>query len=189
MFRRNRPQTFSFEEVEATLTRLGEHYEVQRAAELARAAEVSAHLARARKEATLQAELAATAVGQLAEIREQTTLRVAELKEARDREVKQLNRLVDTLAEQVEYLRAQLERTPKLGQVITPERGHPDVVTDLSLGLDYNDATPAYSEVPMWVPEEEEELRFLQEIGHIDTADLERELQKLGLNGPLDIDR
>jgi hypothetical protein len=114
----------------------------------------------------------------LRELREQSAARVDDLKDARDREVKQLNRLVEAMTEQVEYLRLQLERTPKLGQQIKtgPHEYGP---------LEVPEFDPT-SGPPPYIGDEEEDIRFLHEVGVLDTVQFQTELERIGADGPLD---
>jgi hypothetical protein len=114
----------------------------------------------------------------LHELHEQTDARIADLKDARDREVKQLNRLVEAMAEQVEYLRVQLERTPKLGQPIKTGPHEYDT-------LELPEFDPTSGPLP-YIGDEEEDIRFLHEVGALDTVQLQTELERIGADGPLD---
>ena len=88
--------------------------------------------------------------------------RIADLKEAHEREVKQLMRLVDALAEQIEYLRAQLGR-PFIGAA------HPGLnPTQQPLAVHDMDG----SSTSLHVSEEEEDLMALHEMGHVDDWEL-----------------
>lgn len=98
--------------------------------------------------------------------------RIADLKEAHEARVREMMRLVDALAEQVEYLRAQLGR-PFIAQNhpgLNPAQ-QPLVVHDM-------DDNP----VKLHVSEEEEDLLALHELGHVDDWELEALKGQLGLN-------
>lgn len=98
--------------------------------------------------------------------------RIADLKEAHEARVREMMRLVDALAEQVEYLRAQLGR-PFIAQNhpgLNPAQ-QPLVVHDM-------DDNPA----KLHVSEEEEDLLALHELGHVDDWELEALKGQLGLN-------
>lgn len=88
--------------------------------------------------------------------------RIADLKEAHEARVRELMRLVDALAEQVEYLRAQI------GRPFIPAK-HP--------GLNPTDQPVAVhdmeSPIPLHVSEEEEDLAALHAEGHLDDWELE----------------
>lgn len=97
--------------------------------------------------------------------------RIADLKEAHEARVRELMRLVDALAEQVEYLRAQLGR-PFIAQNhpgLNPAQ-QPLVVHDM------DGAAPK-----LHVSEEEEDLLALHEMGHVDDWELEALKGQLGL--------
>lgn len=104
-----------------------------------------------------------------------------DLRESRDREIKQLNRLVEALAEQIEYLRFQLQQVPKLGQPLQPVARTYTEAPDLP-DLDLEPGLAPY------VGDEEEDLRYAHEAGLIDTVQLQNELEALGVHGPLDVD-
>lgn len=94
--------------------------------------------------------------------------RIADLKEAHENRVRELMRLVDALAEQVEYLRAQLGR-PFIAQQhpgLNPAQ-QPPVVR-------HSDDVPPL----LHVPEEEEDLRALHEMGYLDDAQLAKALSE-----------
>ena len=94
--------------------------------------------------------------------------RVADLKDAHEREVKQLMRLVDALAEQIEYLRAQM--------------GRPNMARELGLNPSKQ---PVVMEGSMpYLSEEEEDLLALKEYGHLDERALEEALAQAGLRNP-----
>lgn len=93
--------------------------------------------------------------------------RIADLKEAHEREVKQLMRLVDALAEQVEYLRGQLGR-PNLSKVPS---------------LNPTEQPEFLATSNAFLSEEEEELRHLRKEGLISDLDLEQALAVAGLRG------
>lgn len=98
--------------------------------------------------------------------------RVADLKEAHEARVRELMRLVDALAEQVEYLRAQIGR-PFIAAKhpgLNPAQ-QPPVVHD----------TDGASTTPLHVSEEEEDLLALHEMGHVDDWELEALKGQLGL--------
>jgi hypothetical protein len=99
--------------------------------------------------------------------------RVADLKESHENRVRELMRLVDALAEQVEYLRAQLGR-PFIAA------GHPGLnpASQPQVVLDSSGA----STTPLHVSEEEEDLLALHEMGHVDDWELEALRGQLGLN-------
>lgn len=97
--------------------------------------------------------------------------RIADLKEAHEREVKQLMRLVDMLAEQVEYLRAQMGR-PNFARM---------------QGVNPSEQPPRLDDMPSslaHVSEDEEELRALHEAGHFSDTELEEALAAAGLRNP-----
>jgi len=98
--------------------------------------------------------------------------RIADLKEAHENRVRELMRLVDALAEQVEYLRAQLGK-PFISAShpgLNPAQ-QPLVIHDLD----------GASATPLHVSEEEEDLLALHETGHIDDWELEALKGHLGL--------
>lgn len=95
--------------------------------------------------------------------------RIEELKAAHAAEVKQLMRTVDVLAEQVEYLRAQLHPAP---------RALPAARADIP-DEDWGPLTPV--EVQPWMSEEEEDLRSLHNEGLLDAQELALALRKLGI--------
>ncbi len=81
-------------------------------------------------------------------------------------------RLVDALAEQVEYLRAQL------GRPFIPSK-HPGLnPTDQPLAVHSMDDEPSR----LHVSEEEEDLLALHELGHVDDWELEALRGQLGLS-------
>lgn len=87
--------------------------------------------------------------------------RIEDLKEAHEARVKELMRLVDALAEQVEYLRAQIGRP-----FIQAQHRGVNPAELLEVGPDELD-------VPKHVSEEEEDLRALREMGHLDEWEFE----------------
>lgn len=91
--------------------------------------------------------------------------RVLDLKAAHEQEVKQLMRLVDALAEQIEYLRAQAGR-PHMGRV-TPSGERVE--------------SPMENWTP-WVSEEEEDIEALREFGHLSEQEVENLRRELGLD-------
>lgn len=95
--------------------------------------------------------------------------RVADLKEAHEREVKHLKMLADVLAEQVEYLRAQ-------------RAGHPFISTQ-QRGTNPSELELVQPDSLAYMSEEEEDLRALQDNGHISPMDLEKALAQLQLRG------
>lgn len=90
--------------------------------------------------------------------------RVDDLKEAHEREIKALRLMIDALAEQIDYLRVQLNQSPRAREAI-PGLAESPMVED---GL------------PLFLTEEEEEAIALRQAGLISEADLERIQQ--GLN-------
>ena len=93
--------------------------------------------------------------------------RIEDLKEAHEARVTELMRLVDALAEQVEYLRAQIGRPFIQAQ----HRGiNP---------ADQIMVEPEDLDVPKHVSEEEEDLLALHELGHVDDWELEALKQQL----------
>lgn len=92
--------------------------------------------------------------------------RIADLKEAHESRVRELMRLVDALAEQVEYLRAQLGR-PFIAAK------HP--------GVNPTQQPLVGSDLPLHVSEEEEDLLALHEMGHVDNYELAALRESLGL--------
>jgi hypothetical protein len=97
---------------------------------------------------------------------------VVDLKEAHEARVREMMRLVDALAEQVEYLRAQLGR-PFIAA------GHPGLnPTNQPVAVHALDGDSA----PLHVSEEEEDLLALHELGHVDDWELETLRGQLGLH-------
>lgn len=90
--------------------------------------------------------------------------RIADLKEAHERERRDLLRTVDALAEQIEYLRVLL--------------GRPNLKAP---GLNPAEQLEADPDFPGHVSEEEEDLRALQEAGLLTERDLEEALARAGL--------
>jgi hypothetical protein len=86
--------------------------------------------------------------------------RIADLKEAHEARVRELMRLVDALAEQVEYLRAQLGRPFAAKHPGLNPTNQPLVVHEMA-------------DVPLHVSEEEEDARALHETGPLDYWELE----------------
>lgn len=131
-------------------------------------------LARAEKEAQLQAELAAAALGQLEVLREACESRVADLKGAYERENKANLRTIDVLAEQVEYLRLIMGRP----QPVQPRESmfapvQPPAPIEFEQGLPY-------------VTEEEEDLRAMHDAGLLDIGELNNALGQLTGAGGFD---
>jgi len=96
--------------------------------------------------------------------------RIADLKEAHEARVRDLMRLADMLAEQVEYLRAQLGRP-----FVSPS--HPGLnpaEQPLAVHEPMDSGRPSL----LHVPEEEEDLRALHEIGHLDDLQLAKALSE-----------
>jgi hypothetical protein len=93
--------------------------------------------------------------------------RVADLKEAHERELKHLMRLADVLAEQIEYLRAQAARQPYIS-ASTP-------------ALNPADLLPTGEGIAAYLTEEEEDLRALVDAGHLTETELEAQLAAAGL--------
>lgn len=89
--------------------------------------------------------------------------RIADMKEANEARVRDLMRLVDALAEQIEYLRAQLGR-PFIAQ--TPPGLNP------TKQLEVVPMADGASSGPLHVSEEEEDLLALHEMGHLDDWEL-----------------
>lgn len=84
--------------------------------------------------------------------------RIDDLKEAHAGEVRALNKVIEALAEQVEFLRIQLHLAP-------PSRGPaPDLASSPM-------ATP---DAPLFLSEEEEEALALHEMGQLSDVDLAR---------------
>lgn len=84
--------------------------------------------------------------------------RIADLKEAHAGEVRALNKVIEALAEQVEFLRIQLHLAP-------PQRGPaPDLAG----------SPMAMPDAPLFLSEEEEEALALHEMGQLSDADLAR---------------
>ena len=92
--------------------------------------------------------------------------RVADLKEAYEARHREMMRLVDMLAEQVEYLRAQLGRPFIAAQ-------HPGTNPAQQLPVSGFDL-----DVPKHVGEEEEDLRALHEAGFLDELELAKALSE-----------
>ncbi len=87
--------------------------------------------------------------------------RIADLKEAHEARVRELMRLVDALAEQVEYLRAQLGKP----FIAAQHRGlNPTQQPEVPLET---------SGFPLHVSEEEEDAVALHELGHMDSWEFE----------------
>lgn len=83
---------------------------------------------------------------------------IEELKEAHEREIRQVVRLADVLAEQVDYLRGQLGR-PNMTRVASANpTGQP----------------PLQSGEPGWMSEEEEDILALKEFGHLNEYEAEQ---------------
>lgn len=93
--------------------------------------------------------------------------RVADIKEAHERELKHLMRLADVLAEQIEYLRAQAARQPYISPS-TPAFNPADLL-------------PTAEGIASYLTEEEEDLRALVDAGHITETELEAQLAAAGL--------
>lgn len=87
--------------------------------------------------------------------------RIADLKEAHEARVRELMRLTDALAEQVEYLRAQIGRP----FIAAKHPGlNPSEQLEVPLGV---------SDFPLHVSEEEEDALALHEAGSLDAWELE----------------
>jgi hypothetical protein len=93
-----------------------------------------------------------------------------DLIEARDREVAALKLLVDSLAEQIDYLRS-LMGQPNLTRATSA----------LPRELQGPDLAPGFAN---YLSEEEEDLIALQEAGHINELELEQQLAAAGLRNP-----
>lgn len=87
-----------------------------------------------------------------------------------DGERKALLKTIDVLAEQVDYLRAQLAARP---QGFVPAPSTP--------ALNPSNQPPMMEGFPPYVSEQEAELRQLFEDGHMDQDELDAALQTLGL--------
>lgn len=87
--------------------------------------------------------------------------RVADLKEAHASEITQLLRLVEALAEQVEYLRA--------------TTGRPFIQTKAPVPIPGMEVLPAFEDEdsPLHLSEEEEDIRALADNGHMDAWEAE----------------
>lgn len=93
--------------------------------------------------------------------------RVADLKEAHQREVKALRLTIDALAEQVEYLRAQQDSKPFISRTVV---GHNPSELELVGPGDLS-----------YMTEEEEDIRALRESGQITELAMEQALAQAGL--------
>lgn len=93
--------------------------------------------------------------------------RIADLKESHEREVTQLMRLVEALAEQIEYLRMQVGRA-HVGRV-SPS------------GTPLSTPSPHMKAGAQWVSEDEEDIEALREFGHLSDQEVARLRDELGL--------
>lgn len=85
--------------------------------------------------------------------------RIADLKEAHAGEVRALNKVIEALAEQVEFLRIQLHLAPPVRVGPAPDlAGSPKAMPD----------------APLFLSEEEEEALALHEMGQLSDSDLAR---------------
>lgn len=90
-----------------------------------------------------------------------------DLLEARDREVAALKLVIESLAEQVEYLRIVMGQ-PNLARTrsaLPPEEQMPDLVEGLKL----------------YLSEEEQDLMALRDAGHLNELEMEQQLAAAGL--------
>ena len=128
-------------------------------------------LARAQMEARLQAEMAAMAVAQLAEMRDQYEKRIADLKEAHEKRHEESMRVVKSLADQVEFLRAKhygpvTAATPGFTAASVKSRPEPDFM-------------PGMAHSPFFLTEDEEDLLALKDGGFIDAVEHQQAMAQL----------
>lgn len=128
-------------------------------------------VARARTEARLQEELATAALAHAAELRRQYENRIADLKESYDRAFAETQRTIKALADEVEYLRLQ-------------HFGHGVPMTHTAMAASVKalpDREPSFMEPanPLYMSEEEEDLRAMHDAGLVDDIEFKRILESL----------